>query len=79
MYKALNYAVPEYIANQYTHPPWRYSNSRNHDLDLPRPWIDIFKTSVASYSGALLWNNLPLNIKSSPFKRNLRQHLKAFT
>ena len=82
MYKALNYAAPEYTSNLYTHPLSRYSNSRNNDLDLPRPSIDIFKTSIA-YSGALLWNNLPLNIRSSPalgsFKRNLRQHLKAFT
>ena len=41
MYKALNYAAPEYIPKLYTHPPSRYSNSINHDLDLPRPRIDI--------------------------------------
>ena len=40
MHKDLNYAAPEYISNLYTHPPSRYSNSRNRDLDLPRPRID---------------------------------------
>ena len=82
MYKALNYTAPEYISNMYTHPPSRYSNSRNNYLDLPRTSIDIFKTSIA-YAGALLWNNLPLNIRPCSSlcssKRNLCQHLKAFT
>ena len=81
VYKALNYAGPEYTFNLYTHPSSsRYSNSRNHYLDLPRPWIDIVKSSIA-YAGPLLWNILPINIRSSPslssFKRNLRQHRKT--
>ena len=31
-----------------------YSNSRNYKFSLPRPRIDIFKTSI-SFSGAFLW------------------------
>ena len=59
MYRVLSNEVPGYISNLYTHIPSRYSNSRNYHLSLPRPRIDIFKTSI-SFSGVYLWNNLPL-------------------
>ena len=43
---------------------WNNSNiSRNYQLSLPRPRIDIFKTSI-SFSRAFLWNNLPLTVRS---------------
>ena len=73
---------PEYIPNLHTHTPSRYSNSRNYQLSLPRPRIDIFKTSI-SFFGAYLWNNLPLTVRScqslSSFKRKLRAHLEVVT
>ena len=50
MYRVLSNEAPEYISNLYTHTPSRYSNSRNYHLSLPRPRIDIFKTSI-SFSG----------------------------
>ena len=50
MYRLLSNEAPEYISNLYTHTPSRYSSSRNY---LPRPRIDIFKTSI-SFSGAFL-------------------------
>ena len=80
MYKVLNNETPEYISNLYTHTPSRYSNSRHYHICLPRPNIDIFKTSI-SFCGAYLWNNLPLTTRScqslSSFKRKLRAHLEA--
>ena len=51
MYRVLSNEAPEYISNLYTYTPSRYSNSRNYHLSLPRPRIDIFKTSI-SFSGA---------------------------
>ena len=82
MYRVLSNEAPEYIFNLYTHTPSRYSNSRNYHLSLPRPRIDIFKTSI-SFSGAYLWNNLPLTVRScqslSSFKRKLRAHLEVVT
>ena len=56
VYRVLSNEAPEYISNLYTHTPSRYCNSRNYHLSLPRPRIDIFKTSI-SFSGAYLWNN----------------------
>ena len=37
-----NSEASEYIFNLYTHPPSCYSSSRNCQLSLPRPSIDIF-------------------------------------
>ena len=66
----------------HTHTPSRYSDSRNYQLSLPRPKIDVFKTSI-SFSGAYLWNNLALTVRScqslSSFKRKLRAHLEVVT
>ena len=82
IYRLLSNEAPEYISNLYTHTPSRYSNSRNYHLSLPRPRIDIFKTGI-SFSGAYLWNNLPLTVRSfqslSSFKRKLRAHLEVVT
>jgi len=55
MYRVLNNEAPEYIPNMYTRPPSRYSNIRSYQRSLPRPRINIFKTSI-SFSGAFLWN-----------------------
>ena len=82
MYRVLSNEAPVYISNMYTHTPSRCSSSRNYQLNLPRPMIVILKTSV-SFSGAYLWNNLPLTVRSfqslSSFKRKLRAHLEVVT
>ena len=82
MYRVLSNEAPEYMSNLYTHTPSRYSNSRNYHLSLPRPRIDIFKTSMV-FSGAYLWNNLPLTVRFcqslSSFKLKLRAHLEVVT
>ena len=80
MYSVLSHEAPEYISNLYTFSPSRYSNSRNYQLSLSRPRTDIFKTSI-SFSGAYLWNSLPLTVRSFQslnfFKRKLRAHLEV--
>ena len=75
MYRVLNNEVPEYISNLYTHTP--SCHSRNYQLSSPRPRIDMFETSI-SFSGAFLWNNLPLTIRTcqSPSTENFVHTLK---
>ena len=46
MYSVLSNEAPEYISNLYTHTSSRYSNSRNYQLSLPRPRIDIYSKQV---------------------------------
>ena len=82
MYRVLNNEAPEYISNLYKHTPSRYSNSRNYKLSLPRPRIDVFRTSIP-FAGAFLWNNLPLTLRSCQSfissRRRFRAHLQAAT
>ena len=59
MYRVLNNKVPEYISNLYKHTPSRYSNCRNYKPSLPRPRIDVFKTSIP-FAGAFQRNKLPM-------------------
>ena len=77
MYRALTNSAPVYISSLYKAP---HSSSRNNYLQLPKPRIDLFKTSMA-FSGALFWNCLPVHLRSchslSSFKRNLREHLNT--
>ena len=49
VYRALTNSAPVYISSLYKAP---HSSSRNNYLQLPKPGIDLFKTSMA-FSGAL--------------------------
>ena len=84
IYRLLSNEAPGYISNLYAH-------TLPHDIPtlgtitlvcLARPRIDIFKTSI-SFSGAYLWNSLPLTVRPcqslSSCKRKLRVHLEVVT
>jgi len=67
----------------YTHPPSRYSNSRNFYLSLSIPWINILKTGIA-FPDALISMKQPSSdsrILSAliSFKRKRPIHLEAVT
>ena len=36
----------------------------NYELSLPGPRTDIYSNKYISFSGAFLWNNLPLTVRS---------------
>ena len=78
MYKALNNNSPTYISNLFHLNESHHPNFK-HNLRLPRPKLDLYKTAI-SFSGACLWNNFPLSVKSSStlksFKHNLQAHLR---
>ena len=67
--------TPDYVTNLLISS---YRNNSTNYL-LPPARIDLFKTSF-SFSGALLWNSLPPDLKlccsCSNFKTKLRQHLQ---
>ena len=77
MHKVPNNNSPNYLAQLFISHQSHYTNSRNN-LYLPRPRLDLFKTSI-SFAGASLWNSLPQNIKSCIslpcFKRNLHKYM----
>ena len=77
MFRSLNSLAPYYIQSLFHKKNYVYSNSKIQELSLPRPRIDLFKTSI-SYSGPEVWNTLPPNIKSSPSFSIFKKRLLSF-
>ena len=73
MFKVNRRMTPSYITSLF-----RESNNRPNRYVLPKPRIDLFKTSL-SFSGSSCWNSLPVAIKTAVtikrFKMELHQHL----
>ena len=78
-YKARNNLAPNYISDLFSSVAEHHSvltrGSTNNNLYLPKPNLTIFKSSL-SYSGANLWNSLPMHIRDSPTCDTLKSRLK---
>ena len=65
MYKCINNLAPAYLCNLFApRTPNYYFRNMKKKLMLPKPRTDYLKRSL-SYSGGLLWNNLPEKIHTS--------------
>ena len=65
MYKCMNNVAPAYLCNSFDpRRPNCYFRNAKKKLMLPKQGTDHLKRSF-SYSGALLWNNLPEEIRTS--------------
>ena len=70
MYKIANNIAPSYLIDLFqmrnssddTIPSLR--SVANKNFLIPRPKLNLFKNSL-SYSGAIIWNSIPLEIKES--------------
>ena len=77
MYKTMNDLAPEYLQSLFSqrHSAYNLRNSEGR-LTLSKPSTNYLKRSF-SYSGAMLWNNLPKNLKNAAsvehFKRNIKK------
>ena len=77
MYKTMNDLTPEYLQSLFfqCHSAYNLRNSEGR-LNLSKPSTNYLKRSF-SYSGAMLWNNLPKNLKNAAsvehFKRNIKK------
>ena len=80
MYKTLNRMTPEYLRSSFVfHNNLNSYHLRNTEntLTLPQPRTDYLKKSF-SYSGARLWNSLPIELwqatSLNDFKTKLRRN-----
>ena len=77
MYKTMNDLAPDYLQSLFSqhHSAYNLRNSEGR-LTLSKPSTNYLKRSF-SYSGAMLWNNLPKNLKNAAsvehFKRNIKR------
>jgi len=77
MRKIQSSAAPQYLSDLFSPAASPYKTARN-SLFIPRPRLDILKTSI-SYSGAHIWNSLPEHVKQTSsqvtFRARLFRHL----
>ena len=77
MYKTMNDLAPEYLRSLFSqrHSAYSLRNSEGR-LTLSKPSTNYLKRSFC-YSGAMLWKNLPKNLKNAAsvehFKRNIKK------
>ena len=65
MYKCINNLAPAYLCNFFVpRTPNYYFRNAKKKVMLPNPRTDYLKRSF-SYSGGLLWNNLPEEMRTS--------------
>lgn len=76
MHKIVHSQAPEYLTHLFKPTTSRYSHFKQN-LAYTKPRIDIFTTSL-SYSGAYLWNSLPLCLKSIINLKTFKIHLKNY-
>ena len=78
MFRTLLGQSPSYLLPFIT--PSERSLDSTYRLRLPKPRIDLYKTSLA-FSGSTAWNNLPMHIKSSrslpSFKKNMFKYFMS--
>ena len=81
MFKSLNGDTPEYLSNKFIfrNDTTSYRLSRNSEmrLALPQPRTDYFRKSF-SYSGATLWNSLPVDIRTLKTLNEFKTRLSNF-
>ena len=82
MFKSLNGLAPVYLHDLFSERHTDYDLSDSfRNLNLPKPSNDYLKCSFG-YSGALLWNSVPENIRAitsiGQFKKEINRTLETF-
>ena len=80
MYKTVNNMVPEYLCSRFVFRSDTLTYKlRDSDgtLAIPQPHTNYCKRSL-SYSGVVLWNTLPLNIRQSLSLNQFKSKLKNY-
>ena len=75
MFKSLNEQAPVYLQNLFHERSTDYDLRNSfHKLTFPRPHTNYLKRSF-SYSGALLWNSLPENVREIKPVRKFKEQI----
>ena len=81
VYKSFNGLAPQYLRDKFVHRD-NNSNYSVHDVEnklaIPLPGTNYMKNSF-SYSGAVLWNSLPAEIRQADDLSTFRLDCKNYT
>ena len=75
MYKCLNYHLPAFMSDLFTYranSSYLLRSEEQNLLIVPRPRLEIFRHSFM-YSGAKLWNSLPVSLRQSKSVRSFKK------
>ena len=77
MFKSMNGLAPEYLQSLFSQRRSVYNYLRDSEgkLTLPKPSSNYLKRSF-SYSGAMLWNNMPKSLKTAVSVNHFKQLIK---
>ena len=83
VYKSLNCIVPEYLSSKSVHVERNYGTRYSLRDSVHKPFVSFPRTNFMknsfSYSGAVLWNSLPCDVREaksvSQFKRLVDLHV----
>lgn len=77
VYKSLHGLVPEYLCSRFVSRDTKYSlRDSVSKVTVPLPRTNYYKNSL-SYSGAVLWNSLPCNIRQAESLIKFKQLIKS--
>ena len=81
LFKSVHGMCPDYLSEMFTVQPssvYSLRSSTHQNLSIPKHRNELFKRTL-QYSGAIIWNGLPSNLRSAPslasFKQNLFKHI----
>ena len=83
VYRSLHGLAPDYLSSKFERREIAYDlRDSVNKLNVPLPRTDYYKNSfIFSYSGAILWNSLPYNLREAEslgqFKRLLKEELEG--
>ena len=82
MYKTLHGMTPDYLRSRFVYrddvSAYRLRNTEKKKLVLPQPRTDYLKKSF-SYSGAQLWNNLPIDLRQASSLADFKSKLSRYS
>ena len=81
LFKSVHGMCPDYLSEMFTVQPssvYSLRSSTHQNLNIPKHRNELFKRTL-QYSGVIIWNGLPSNLRSAPslasFKQNLFKHI----
>ena len=81
IFKCLNNEAPLYLSEKVSYisenNPYQLRSVVNGDLCVPKSRTELFKKSF-SYSGPLLWNNLPISVRNAKSSMMFKIKLKSY-
>ena len=79
IFKTFNDLNPPYMKELFQKNSFSYNLRSSDDLLVPRVNQTIFGLKSIRYEGAVLWNHLPKNIKSSDTLGTFKMQIKSWT